>query len=415
GGFLCLEREELSDGTFEAEKLGLALSGKGVRLAVLAACVTAQVELELPWSSVARALVAGGVPAVVGMQLNIDDRSALEFLSTFYHALATCLPIGTAINEARKRIGLLRELDRDFGVPVLYLRNAQGWDGVIFPPPRPEPPVERGIRAADAYKRLHDALHKAKMDAFHLIMGYANDFPPKSGASQRPLRSYVNTIKRCVSEMRGIVAEGHCDRDLIDPFVDALDQATVQLESAVTHLDRDTFIDALPQLNSVFSRDMSMLDVSLHNTTKELPLHDALRAATPREFAELQEFIEAMKLRVVTHHACQRLEDLLDDLRDPRNADTVSASALRRRQKDIRALLESCIGALDKKRGDSLTALAQALDEALAASDPERLATAYDDFRAAVGMAFYEIDSELKEMCSRLCKDPRLVNLAAMS
>ncbi|HEX6973533.1 MAG TPA: CHAT domain-containing protein, partial [Vicinamibacterales bacterium] len=237
GGFLCLEREELSDGTFEAEKLGLALSGKGVRLAVLAACVTAQVELELPWSSVARALVAGGVPAVVGMQLNIDDRSALEFLATFYHALATCLPIGTAINEARKRIGLLRELDRDFGVPVLYLRNAQGWDGVLFPPVHPEGAVERGIRAADAYKRLHDALHKAKMDAFHLIMGYANDFPPKSGASQRPLRSYVNTIKRCVSEMRGIVAEGHCDRDLIDPFVDALDQATVQLESAVTHLD----------------------------------------------------------------------------------------------------------------------------------------------------------------------------------
>jgi hypothetical protein len=275
-----------------------------------------------------------------------------------------------------------------------------------------EDPVEQGVRAADAYKRLHDALHRAKMDAFHLIMGYVNDFPPKSSASQRPLRAYVNTIKRCVSEMRGIVAEGHCDRDLIDPLVESLDQATTQLESAVAHLDRDTFIDALTPLSSVFGRQMSMLDVSLHNTTKTLPRGDALRAATPREFAELKQFIEQMQLRVVTHHACQRLEDLLDDLRDPRNADTVSASALKRQQKDIRALLQICVGALDKESADALLSLAQVLDESLASSDPERLATAFDDFRAAVGMAFYKIDSELKDMCGRLCKDPRLVTLA---
>ena len=106
GGFLCFEGTEASDGRFPANNLGLLLAGKGVRVAVLAACVTAEIEVALPWSSVARALVAGGVPAVVGMQLNIGDASAIEFLSTFYRKLAGFMPVGAAINEARKSIAL---------------------------------------------------------------------------------------------------------------------------------------------------------------------------------------------------------------------------------------------------------------------------------------------------------------------
>ena len=46
----------------------------------------------------------------------------------------------------------------------------------------------------------YDALHKAKISAYHLLLGYANDFPP---ANDRPLKSYVNTMKMCAVEMRG--------------------------------------------------------------------------------------------------------------------------------------------------------------------------------------------------------------------
>lgn len=208
--------------------------------------------------------------------------------------------------------------------------------------------------------------------------------------------------------MRNIAAEGHCDDELINPLVDALAQATAQLESAIANWDRDTFVDALPQLNSVFSREMAMLDVSLHNTTKELPISEALRNATGRDLMEFKQLIEEMKLRVVTHHACQRLENLLDDMRDLRSVDTVNVGTLKRRRQELRSLLDSCFEALDKDTAASLLRRCTMLDESLTSPDAEQLAMAYDDFCAEVGMSFYKIDSELKGMCARLCADPRL-------
>ncbi len=414
GGFLCFEPDATGDGTFEAGSLGLLLAGKGVRVAVLAACVTAEIERTLPWSSAARALVAGGVPAVVGMQLNVPDDSAVAFTRTFYATLGAALPIGVAMNEARKAILVRPELARDFGVPVLYLRNAGTWDGRVFPLPPAEGALERKLRAADAYKRLHDSLHKAKMDAYHLLLRFADDFPPKSAFNERPLRSYVNTLKVCVNEMRTISAEGRCDADLIGPLIDALAQATAQLESALASRDHDTFADALPQLSQVFGREMSMLDVSLNNSAKEMPSLDAQGDAARADLGELRALVDELKLRVVTHHACQRLENLLDDLRDLRQADGVNVASLKRRRQELQALLQSCLGAVDPETGAALLQRCAALDASLAAADGEQLAVAYDDLCAEVGMSFYKIDNDLKCMCARLCADPRLAQLVAV-
>ncbi len=399
GGFLCFEGSEADDGRFPAAKLGLLLADKGVRVAVLAACVTAEIEVALPWSSVARALVANGVPAVVGMQLNIGDDSAIEFLSTFYRKLAAFMTVGEAINEARKSIAI--HCDRDFGVPVLYLRNAGEWDGVVFEPPPEETDFERRIRAADAYKRLHDALHKAKMNAFHLLLGFANDFPP---SNERALRSYVNTMKVCVTEMRGIASEKRydrdlVDRDLIDPIIGDLENATAQLDTAVITKDRDTFLDALPQLNTVFRLNMAMLDVSLHNSAKELDA--SLRL-------QLKQMIEDVKTRVVTHHACQRLENLLDDLRDIKNMDLVNVGSLKRRHQELMSLIQMCLPSLDETTASSLKERCELLDQTLASTDVDQLTEAYDNLCSEVGMSFFRIDSDLKGVCAKLCADPRL-------
>jgi hypothetical protein len=307
------------------------------------------------------------------------------------------MPVGTAMTTARKSIALRR--DRDFGVPVLYLRNPGNWDGVVFPAPKEKPEIEIKIRQADAYKRLHDSLHKAKMNAFHLILRFANDFPPKAKFNWQPLRSYVNTIKICVSEMRSIAGEGSCDRDLIDPIIDNLQRATQKLEGAVANWDRDLFDDALPRLDTAFTHNMSMLDVSLNNSAKALPRHKA---------DQFQILIDEMQLRVVTHHACQLIEDLLDDMRDRRNMDAVNVRVLKDRRLELKSLLDSCLAALDQATAASLVQRSTVLDESLTAADAEQLSMAYEELCAEFGMSFYKIDSDLKDVCARLCADPGL-------
>ncbi len=118
---------------YSAEELALRLAGRGVRLAVLSACQAGSRDGVNPWTGVAPALVWRGIPAVLGMQYSIYDKSAIEFNSTFYQALAQGQPIDLAITLGRQ---VVRDIDpdgRDWGVPVLYLRTGPDDSSALFP------------------------------------------------------------------------------------------------------------------------------------------------------------------------------------------------------------------------------------------------------------------------------------------
>ena len=144
---------------------------------------------------------------------------------------------------------------------------------------------------------------------------------------------------------------------------------------------------------------MTMLDVSLHNTAKELDA--SLRL-------QLKQMIEDVKTRVVTHHACQRLENLLDDLRDMKNLDLVNVGSLKRRHQEVKSLIETCLPSLDEPTASSLKERCALLDQTLASTDVDQLTEAYDNLCTEVGMSFFKIDSDLKGVCAKLCSDPRL-------
>jgi len=139
-----------------AHHLALALTGCGIRLAVLTACDAGQPDASNPWAGVVTALTRRGIPAVVGMQFGIRDASATAFSRAFYRSLAAGQPIDAAVTDGRLAIVTQSAPDeRDWGVPVLYLRAG---DGVIFPgrPPgaaaltaQPIPPADkRALREA---------------------------------------------------------------------------------------------------------------------------------------------------------------------------------------------------------------------------------------------------------------------------
>jgi hypothetical protein len=129
-GYLVLEDDQRRPVPLSAERLALSLQSRGLRLAVLSACQTGTRDQTHPWTGVAPALVRAGIPAVIGMQFRIFDESTIAFTRHFYHALLRGQTIDAAVTAGRLAI-LARtgEDDRDWGVPVLYMRTG---DGVIF-------------------------------------------------------------------------------------------------------------------------------------------------------------------------------------------------------------------------------------------------------------------------------------------
>lgn len=131
-GYIILTDDDGQEVKFSAEKLSLNLAGKGVRLAVLGACESAKVNQINAWTGIASALTRAGVPAVVGMQFKVYDKNAIAFSRAFFRTLVAGNSVDEAVANGRKAIFTISsdEDERDWGVPVLYLRSQEG---TLFP------------------------------------------------------------------------------------------------------------------------------------------------------------------------------------------------------------------------------------------------------------------------------------------
>jgi hypothetical protein len=78
------------------------------------------------FTSTARDLVYSDIPAVVGMQYEIENEDAAQFAKTFYAEIAKGKPIDEAVSAGRRALGLGASEswgDRRFGTPVVYLQS----------------------------------------------------------------------------------------------------------------------------------------------------------------------------------------------------------------------------------------------------------------------------------------------------
>ena len=141
-GYLAFEDERV-----DAEQMGINLRGQGIRLAVLSGCHTGRRDGVSVWSGIAPALVKGEIPAVVANQFTILDKCAIAFSHQFYQALAAGMPIERAVSAGRIAVYNADKTGRDWGVPVLYLRAADGqlFGGAADPQAR-----ERAKQAVEA-------------------------------------------------------------------------------------------------------------------------------------------------------------------------------------------------------------------------------------------------------------------------
>jgi Trp operon repressor len=189
-----------------------------LRLVFLNSCEGARGSEGDPFSGTAATLVRRGIPAVVAMQYQITDKSAIEFCSAFYESLADGLPVDAAVTEARVAVSMDSMLE--WGTPVLYMRSRDGRLFDISTDKRhsEQPPgiteqeelhehQERTDREKERKERL-DTLYaqarrshqnqewQAVVDVFEQISAEDPDYPDPEGL----LQSALEALKRVRKE-----------------------------------------------------------------------------------------------------------------------------------------------------------------------------------------------------------------------
>ncbi len=101
--------------------LGVILARSHLRLVLFNSCDAARTSQRDRFAGVAGSLVAQGVPAAIGMQYPIEDRSAGAFGREFLGALVRTGSIDDALSEARTAIYTSRSAI-EWGTPVLTTR-----------------------------------------------------------------------------------------------------------------------------------------------------------------------------------------------------------------------------------------------------------------------------------------------------
>jgi formylglycine-generating enzyme required for sulfatase activity len=102
-----------------------------LRFVFLNTCQGAQISAADAFSGVAQVLVQKGVPAVVAMRHDVDDKAAIQFSSQLYRALAEGASLPEAVTLGRKAIS--EEPGDAWALPALYMRQ----EIEVVPPRRP--------------------------------------------------------------------------------------------------------------------------------------------------------------------------------------------------------------------------------------------------------------------------------------
>lgn len=132
---LLLEADDGQPQEVAPAVLAPMLSEFGVKLAFLNACQSAQSSAFDLAEGFAPALLAAGIPCVIGMQVSVLDDAARQFAGEFYAALADNQPVDVALTHARRlALGKGSRRKADLAIPVCYLRPPSGQILELHPP-----------------------------------------------------------------------------------------------------------------------------------------------------------------------------------------------------------------------------------------------------------------------------------------
>jgi CHASE2 domain-containing sensor protein len=200
------EEEDFID---HATFAGMLRNQLTMKLVVLNSCRGAQLSSTKPLVGMAAALVKEGVPAVIAMQYEIEDREAITFARIFYRALFTGDNRGRieiALSQARNALATEYPKTRALGIPVLFTHAREG---VLFElvtgkrvPDRPfsKSALHRDEATLAAHKRNIELLRRP---------GEA-DAAPRAAELAGEEKAYAKTARRIRLRYASVIAAFGC-------------------------------------------------------------------------------------------------------------------------------------------------------------------------------------------------------------
>ena len=129
-----------------------------LKLVFLNACLAGKVSDEDAFSTVGPQLLQGGVPAVIAMQFEILDQTAIEFAQFLYEELIDGpIPgaIDAAVGTARSNLYALDPESFGYGTPVLWLNAPDGQIFTVQPSTNDAAQIENRDEAFDKAEVAH--------------------------------------------------------------------------------------------------------------------------------------------------------------------------------------------------------------------------------------------------------------------
>lgn len=425
-----------------------------LRLAVLNACRADQpvaTDRVAPVGVIAQLLVEQGTPAVIAMRQAVSDEAATIFAHEFYAALADGYSVDGAVTEGRVAVAT-RLGSGEWGVPqvVMHAQDGMLWqiaaatgqeraDGSaishdlrILTQLMGQATVRdlvatyradfsaagRQIDILSHYKALHDLLHKLQYRCYNVIAQEARRFPDDELALDN-LLNYEVTLQDLVAELQAVAARGDFPAGDI-AWIDDVVTAQRTLRQALEELHPDPLRRVIQLMRRVLALQPSHVNHRMNGAARSLRLdnivaslraiHDTLRPLGIESIGlrQLAGGVDALRtlsaqlaLLVDEHDQWQEVQRVLGRIEDMLVYDL---SELEFSWPDLsRRVTALC----SRYTGDWVSLFAQDRDQvqaALGAQNPVRIRSYFQRYRQRAGNRFFQIDNELKDLCTELRK-----------
>ena len=168
-GGIMVEDNQGGAAQVTGDVLAQMLRNADVRLACFNSDYSSAISTNASSYSAAPAAARAGIPAVVGLQMTIEDTLAIAFSKAFYTALFVGLSIDEAMTHARLSLAGLESISTtSWGVPTLYLSGATQPKAVLLPYESQQvseaPPIGVDIRQGEDIKEEGGTKQEAEED-----------------------------------------------------------------------------------------------------------------------------------------------------------------------------------------------------------------------------------------------------------
>lgn len=450
-GSLFLTNEQGNADPMAASDLASLLHNeRSLRLVLLNACESAQTGERNPFGGVAQTLVQQGAPAVVAMRYPISDEAAITFAHEFYAALADGYSVDGALTEARVAIAT-RLGNGEWGAPRL-ITHAK--DGILWEmSSQSSQPINGDVISQDLsllaglmksavvrslvatyranfsaaceqieilsnYKELHDLLHKLQFRCYSVIAQEAQRFP-KDDLALDNLLNYEVTLQDIADELARVAQEAALPATERSWLAD-VEQAQALLRQALDGMDGEKLKRVVWLLRRVLALQPSNINHRLIGAARALRLAEivaslvAIRDALQQlkvdrerttQFTTgvdaLQQLNARLQALMVEHDQWQEVQRILGRIEDVMLHDL---NELEFSWPDLCSRVTTLCQAQKGEWVDLFLQDSDQLAKAITAQNPVRIRSYFQRYRQRAGNRFFQVDTNLKELCAELRK-----------